>query len=120
VVLLDNAVKLTGREGDIHVSLSKRGDDWVCSVTDNGIGISEAAQSRVFERFFRESRPSKESPIGAGLGLAIAKSIVENHFGTLKLVESRPGRTTFEIAIPAARDESQPRTIQANSLAVRM
>jgi len=120
VVLLDNAVKFTPAEGDIEVSLFRRGIEWVCTVTDTGIGIAEAAQAHVFERFFREGKPSTESATGAGLGLAIAKSIVDSHAGALRLVESRPGRTIFEIAIPARESEAVSRQPQANSRAVRM
>jgi signal transduction histidine kinase len=102
LILLDNSVKFTPPGGSIEVALSRRGKSWVCSITDSGAGISEAAQGRIFERFYREIRPGNEA--GAGLGLAIAKSIVEGHDGTLTLVESRPGRTTFEIAIPCLRE----------------
>lgn len=120
LILLDNAVKFTPRDGSININLLRRGRQWICSVSDSGIGISEAAQSRIFERFFRESQPANEVVPGAGLGLGIAKSIVEKHSGTLTLVESRPGRTTFEIAIPVLEDETSPNGVQANSLVVRM
>ena len=120
LILLDNSVKFTPPGGSIEVALSRRESRWVCSVTDSGAGISEAVQSRVFERFFREGRPGSEAQPGVGLGLPIAKSIVENHGGTLTLVESRPGRTTFEIAIPALEKEPDPNHVQANSFAVRM
>ncbi len=120
LVLLDNAVKFTPSGGTIEVKLFKLDGHWICSVSDSGIGISEAAQPRIFERFFKEDRQSKGTFVGAGLGLAIAKSIVESHAGTLRLVESRPGLTTFEIALPLLeRDESVDHT-QANSLAVRI
>jgi len=92
----------------------------VCAVTDNGIGISKEAQSRIFERFFRESRPGNEAVAGSGLGLAIAQSIVENHGGTLRLVESRPGRTIFEMTIPGLAEKDESVSSQANSLAVKM
>ncbi len=120
LVLLDNAVKFTPAEGIIEVSLLRRGDDWVCTVTDTGVGISEPAQEHVFERFFRESASSAESITGAGLGLAIAKSIVEGHFGSIRLVESRTGRTIFEIAVPLRQDEIASDQVQAKSLAVRI
>jgi signal transduction histidine kinase len=119
LVLLDNAVKFTPHEGTIEVSLFKRDHYWICSVTDTGTGISEASQPRIFDRFFRESSPGKQSAAGVGLGLAIAKSIIQNHSGTLRLVESHPGRTTFEIAIPAL-EHPRASDPQANSLAVRM
>jgi signal transduction histidine kinase len=120
MILLDNSVKFTPPGGDIEVAVSRREKSWVCSVTDTGTGISEAAQARVFERFFRERRPGKEAAAGAGLGLAIAKSIVESHDGTLTLVESRPGRTRFEIAIPMLEKETNRDAVYANSFPVRM
>jgi signal transduction histidine kinase len=120
MILLDNSVKFTPPGGTIEVTLSRREKNWVCSVSDSGTGISEAAQARVFERFFRERRAGKEAAAGAGLGLAIAKSIVENHEGTLRLVESRPGRTTFEIAIPMLEKEASLDDVHANSSAVRI
>lgn len=118
LVVLDNAVKFTPEGGAIEVKLFRRDDNWICSVTDNGIGISEAARPRIFERFFREN--GKGAFAGAGLGLAIAKSIVESHAGTVTLIESRPGLTTFEIALPVLEDGEGAHHIQANSLAVRM
>jgi signal transduction histidine kinase len=118
LILLDNSVKFTPAGGEIEVALARRGKRWVCSVTDSGAGISDAAQARIFERFYREIRAGDEA--GAGLGLAIAKSIVESHGGTLALVESRPGRTTFEIAIPILARETMPDGVHANSLPVRM
>jgi signal transduction histidine kinase len=118
LILLDNSVKFTPAGGEIELALARRGKRWVCSVTDSGAGISDAAQARIFERFYREIRAGDEA--GAGLGLPIAKSIVESHGGTLALVESRPGRTTFEIAIPILARETMPDGVHANSLPVRM
>ena len=120
LILLDNALKFAPPDGHIEVNLFPRGDNWVCAVTDNGIGISREAQSRIFERFFRESRPGNEAVAGSGLGLAIAQSIVENHGGTLRLVESRPGRTIFEMTIPGLAEKDESVSSQANSLAVKM
>jgi signal transduction histidine kinase len=118
LILLDNSVKFTQTGGEIEVELSRRGKRWICSVTDSGAGISEASKGRIFERFYREIRPGNEA--GAGLGLAIAKTIVESHDGALTLVESRPGRTTFEIAIPILEKETIADGVHANSLPVRI
>ncbi|MFL6451445.1 MAG: ATP-binding protein [Bryobacteraceae bacterium] len=120
LVLLDNAVKFTPDGGAIEVKLFRRDGDWICSVTDNGIGISEAARPRIFERFFKENTEGKAGTAGAGLGLAIAKSIVESHTGTITLVETRPGLSTFEIAIPALEEDKVVDDAQAKSLAVRI
>jgi two-component system sensor histidine kinase CiaH len=119
LILLDNAVKFTPPEGNISVTLTRREEQWVCAVSDDGAGISEAAKSRIFDRFFREDRSAREAVPGAGLGLAIAKSIIENHGGRLTLVESRPGKTTFEIALPALPGNT-PDEVHPNSLAVKI
>ncbi len=120
LILLDNSVKFTPPGGTIEVALAEREKQWICSVSDTGTGISEEAQPRIFERFFREDGPSNKRAVGAGLGLAIANSIIENHRGALRLIESRPGRTTFEIAIPKLEKDSDLASIHANSLPVRM
>lgn len=120
LVLLDNAVKFTPEGGTIQTGIRKRDEEWVCYVIDSGVGIPPEAESRVFERFFRAEQPAGAKAPGAGLGLAIAQSIVDAHHGKLKLVGSRPGRTEFEIAIPARRAEDEVSPAQANSFAVKI
>jgi heavy metal sensor kinase len=119
LILLDNAIKFTPASGEIAVRLERRNDCWVCSVADSGPGIPAAAQSHIFERFFRVNSAG-ENRSGAGLGLAIARSIVENHGGKIRLAESRPGSTIFEIAIPALGMPVKIEKPQAKSFAVRM
>lgn len=114
LILLDNAIKFTPRHGTIAVGLQRDNRFWRCSVTDSGSGIPDAAQPHIFDRFFRGNETDVP---GSGLGLAIARSIVEAHGGQLRLVESRPGLTTFEITIPALEPADEG---QAKSLAVRM
>ena len=118
LTLLDNAVKFTPNGGQIEVTLNRVKDNWICSVTDSGRGISAEAQPRVFERFFREERSGDRTP-GAGLGLAITKSIVEKHAGSVSLVESQLGRTTFAVEIPVLEDAA-PHQRQENSFAVKI
>jgi signal transduction histidine kinase len=120
LILLDNSVKFTPPGGIIEVALFEREKRWICSVTDNGPGISAIAQLRIFERFFRDNLAGQKGAAGAGLGLAIAKSIIEAHHGTLALVETRPGRTTFEIAIPAFERDASLTGVHPNSLPVRI
>jgi two-component system sensor histidine kinase CiaH len=120
LILLDNAIKFTPSGGDIAVQLQRNADQWLCSVTDSGPGVPESAQPHIFERFFRVNSTANENNSGAGLGLAIAKSIVEGHAGTLRLVQSRPGSTVFEIAIPALDLPAKSTKLQAKSFAVRM
>lgn len=121
LILLDNAVKFTSQGGLIEILLSARGRDWTCAVMDNGIGIPGEHKARIFERFFQASVPEgKAERESAGLGLAIAKAIVESHGGKLILAESRPGRTVFEMSIPALEAPRSPQADQRISSVVRM
>jgi len=98
--IVSNAVKFTPAGGTIKVSLSRDGEDAVIRIADTGRGISKNDQTRVFERFFR-SREVREAAIqGVGIGLPIAKTIIEAHGGTITL-ESQPGQgSTFTIRLP--------------------
>lgn len=119
LVLLDNAVKFTPEGGKIQVGIRMCDEQWLCYVIDSGIGIPAELQGRIFERFFRAVQPTGSKVPGAGLGLAIAESIVEAHHGSLRLVASRPGHTEFEILIPASTSDTEM-PLQANSFAVKM
>jgi len=96
---LDNLVSnalLHGSQGEVVVSAAAGQEGVLLSVTDAGEGIAPADQSRIFEAGIRLDRERS----GAGLGLAIARAIVEAHDGTLT-VDSSPGRgATFTIALP--------------------
>jgi signal transduction histidine kinase len=98
--LLGNAQKY-GREGArIGVRLEHGPDAVRLAVTDDGPGIPQAEQERIFERFYRTAAPRAEGPVGSGLGLPIARALVELHGGRL-WVESVPGQgSTFYVSLP--------------------
>ena len=98
--LLNNAVKFTADGGRIHVGVEvKPGEIWF-SVSDTGIGIPDAEQSRIFERFYQVEHSLHRSHEGLGLGLSTAKSLVELHGGR-SWVESVLGKgSRFSVAIP--------------------
>jgi two-component system sensor histidine kinase SenX3 len=79
------------------------------SVTDSGPGIPADMQSRIFERFFRVDRARSRSGVdgGAGLGLSIARWIVESHLGRLELVRSDATGSTFTARVPASSKRSR-------------
>ena len=103
--LLDNAIKYSPQEGSVDVSLSRDNGHYEIRVTDAGPGIPAEAHERVFERFFRvdsaRSRTENSSTSGAGLGLSIARRIVELHAGSITIAVSRPGHTEFLVRLPA-------------------
>jgi light-regulated signal transduction histidine kinase (bacteriophytochrome) len=105
--LLDNALKFQGEEPPlVEIAATPRGDHWQFSVKDNGIGIGSQHMDRIFQIFQRLHERDKYD--GNGIGLGIAKRIVERHGGRIWL-ESEPGvGSTFLFTLAAATFESEP------------
>ncbi|MHA7133567.1 sensor histidine kinase [Oerskovia turbata] len=100
--LLDNAVAYSGENTRVGVGVSVDGDLVEIAVVDQGIGISEQEQQRVFERFYRVDPARSRDTGGTGLGLSIVKHIAADHGGEVTMW-SEPGRgSTFTLRIPAA------------------
>ena len=98
--LLTNAAQAVGERGSIDVTVgAAAGGGALVTVTDDGPGIPPDLRARIFEPFFT----TRADQGGAGLGLALAKRIVEGVGGRIS-VDSRPGRTTFAIALPPVRE----------------
>jgi two-component system sensor histidine kinase BaeS len=96
--LVTNALRHTPRDGSVEISAALAGDQIEVTVRDTGSGIPADRLERIFDRFYR----SPDSP-GSGLGLPIAKSLVEAHGGTISAV-SEPGiGTTIRVTLPADR-----------------
>ncbi|MEO8606594.1 MAG: HAMP domain-containing sensor histidine kinase [Chloroflexota bacterium] len=99
LILVDNAVKFTPTDGKVELGAEVRGDTVIIRVRDTGIGIPQAQLPHIFQRFYRID-PSR-SGNGYGLGLAIAKTLVEKMSGTIR-AESEPGKgSLFTITLPA-------------------
>jgi len=100
--LVENAVKYTPPGGKVELGLTTADGAAVLTASDTGIGIAEADAERIFEPFVRLDAARARDTGGAGLGLAIARSIAVAHGGTLS-VESRPGAgSRFVIRLPLA------------------
>jgi PAS domain S-box-containing protein len=100
--LLSNAVKYAPDGGEIVISVRREGDLARVSVRDEGVGIAPEALPRLFERFYRGERTPRDGAAGLGLGLHIARSLVEAHGGRI-WAESEPGRgSTFTFTLPLA------------------
>ena len=98
--LVGNAVKFTPEGGRVDVALLAEPDVAVLEVADTGIGIPPEEQERLFTRFFRSSLAQQQAIPGSGLGLSIARAIVDQHGGSMS-VESEPGHgTTFRVRLP--------------------
>jgi signal transduction histidine kinase len=100
--LASNATRYTRQGGQIQVKTSNEGGAVVVRVTDTGIGMSEAEQQRIFERFYRAPAAQETAVFGLGLGLAITRDLVSAQGGTIS-VQSEPGTgSTFTVAFPVA------------------
>jgi two-component system, OmpR family, sensor histidine kinase VicK len=104
-ILVDNAAKY-GRKSPVRLRASVNDGSFLVSVRDEGPGIPRDAVPHIFERFYRTDRMRSRTSGGAGLGLAIAQSIVSAHGGRIQ-VDSEPERgTTMTIVLPVGGDRS--------------
>lgn len=100
--LLDNAIKFTPQGGRVVVEVSRMGAVARLAVRDTGAGIDPEAQPHIFERFFRADPARSRGVEGVGLGLSLAKWIVDRHHGRIQ-VDSQPGQgSTFTISLPTS------------------
>jgi two-component system phosphate regulon sensor histidine kinase PhoR len=102
--LLDNAAKYSPRSAPITVSVERRGGCVEVRVRDQGSGIPEQEQGRIFEKFVRGERAREEGVPGTGLGLAMVQQIARAHRGSVR-VSSAPGTgTVFTLVLPAREE----------------
>ncbi|MFO7774391.1 MAG: PAS domain S-box protein [Candidatus Hydrogenedentota bacterium] len=107
-ILLSNAIKFTETGGRVTVECSCAGSDFTLAVHDTGIGIEETHQERVFDKFYQVDSDLSRRYSGTGIGLSIAKSIVQAHGGEIT-VNSTPGEgSTFSFTLPHAAFRSTP------------
>jgi two-component system sensor histidine kinase KdpD len=97
--LLENAAKYSPPEAPIHISAEKSGDQVVVSIADCGPGIDEMEQSLIFDKFYR-GRDQRYSVQGTGMGLAIAKAVVEAHGGSITLTSQLGQGSVFSFNLP--------------------
>ena len=107
LILIDNATKYTPAGGSIKVRLEMHDGVAVASVSDTGIGMANEDVAHIFDRFWRADKARSREHGGAGLGLSIAKWIVETHRGSID-VESETGKgSTFHLRVPLGREENK-------------
>ncbi|MEC6748536.1 ATP-binding protein [Marinilactibacillus sp. XAAS-LB27] len=98
--LVGNAVSYTPEKGKVEVEMTYLNQEAVIKIRDNGIGIPQQEQSRIFERFYRVDKARSRNAGGTGLGLSIVKYLVENLNGHIELVSEVGKGTTFEVYLP--------------------
>lgn len=104
--LIGNAIKYVEKKGIVEVNIDEDENDVIISVCDNGIGVPENEQDKIFMEFFRSSNIKEDRHEGAGIGLSIVKEIIEKHSGKISVespsrlaARNRPG-TCFKVQIP--------------------
>jgi two-component system OmpR family sensor kinase len=116
--LTGNAVAFTGETGRVTLRTMRRGEQAIIEVEDDGAGIDASDLPRLFERFYRgdKSRVRRADGGGNGLGLSIARAIVEAHGGTIDARSTIGAGTTFTIAIPVQQPSLAGETSLADSV----
>ncbi|HSQ05330.1 MAG TPA: ATP-binding protein, partial [Burkholderiales bacterium] len=115
--LLNNAAKYTPHKGRIVVSVQREGDEAVVRVSDNGTGIAPELLPHVFDMFAQANPTLARTESGLGIGLTIAKSLVEMHGGRIAVVSERGRGSTFEVRLPAIDEPVEQRNAHALSSA---
>ena len=101
-VLIDNALRYSKKGDRVEVGLQRQGRDVIITVQDTGIGLTREESRLAFQRFFRGSKAQGHAR-GTGLGLPVAKAIVEAHNGTISL-EGEPGKGALAtVILPAEK-----------------
>ncbi len=100
VILLDNALKYTQSGDQIIVTSNVTHKGWTIHVINTGPSISDQEKQRIFERFYREDQSRSKETGGYGLGLAIAKQIVDQHQGQLTVSDYQPQGVDFKLQLP--------------------
>ncbi|QCX32913.1 GHKL domain-containing protein [Caloramator sp. E03] len=100
MILLDNAIKYTNNSGSINVSLKKHNNNILLTVTNTGKGIPEEDLEKIFDRFYRIDKSRSRNSGGYGLGLAIAKAIINQHKGKIYAKSIINEKTSFYVELP--------------------
>jgi signal transduction histidine kinase/ActR/RegA family two-component response regulator len=107
--LLTNAAKYTDEGGAIRIAASRQGEDIVIRVTDSGIGIEQEALRDIFQMFTRVKAASARPASGLGIGLALAKGLVELHGGSIEARSDGAGKgSEFTVRLPLGKFSAQP------------
>lgn len=99
--LVNNAVKNTQIGSEIRISSEKKGDSVCVRVEDNGPGIPDGMKPHIFELFYTGQNRVSDGRRGVGLGLALCRSIIESHGGTITLTDNQPTGCCFTFTLPA-------------------
>jgi two-component system phosphate regulon sensor histidine kinase PhoR len=101
--LITNAVKYNIDEGKVEIGIYDFNKKYIIEISDNGIGINEKEQQRIFERFYRAEKSRNRMNGGSGLGLSIVKHIIEAHNEKIFLQSTPNKGSTFSFTLKKAK-----------------
>ncbi len=117
--LISNAIKYTKDDGKIEIIAYRRENKLIIEVKDNGIGISKKDQEKLFDKFFRVDSSLTQEVGGAGLGLAITKSIISMHSGEIWVKSKLEKGSSFCFSLPIMAEELKPTVTQIKKRFIR-
>ena len=98
-ILFDNAVKYTGDDGEIDIKVREKNHDLTISIADNGLGLSNADKGKIFDRFYRVDKARTRATGGFGLGLSLAKQIIDTLGGKIDITDNTPKGSIFTVRL---------------------
>ena len=105
--LVNNGLRYTQEHGKVELKVESDDKNFIITVTDNGMGISEEDLPYIFQRFYRAEKSRERSSGGSGLGLAITKGFVEAHGGTITVQSTLGEGSSFKVTLPLYREEDE-------------
>ncbi len=99
IILADNALKYSPAESEVTISLSKSKNTITLAVADHGPGIADEEKVKIFDRFYQVDK-ARTASCGLGLGLSLAKGIVERHGGSIEALDNEPRGTVMRVLLP--------------------
>jgi tetratricopeptide (TPR) repeat protein len=102
--LLDNAFKFSSADGEVEVRVKKDGDNVVIEVADQGIGIPQDEQGKIFEKFYQARNAVRQSAKGTGLGLTMVKHMAEAHGGRISVKSKFGEGSVFSLTLPINKE----------------
>lgn len=105
MILLDNAVKYTNKNGSITLTMYQHRKKIILVINNTGRGIAGEQIDKIFDRFYRIDQSRSRENEGYGLGLAIAKTIVDHHGGQIYAESNLNEKTTFTVELPISENK---------------
>ena len=105
--LVNNGLRYTQENGKVELKVESDEENFIITVTDNGMGISKEDLPYIFQRFYRAEKSRERSSGGSGLGLAITKGFIEAHGGTISVESTLGEGSSFKVTLPLYREEDE-------------